>query len=262
MFQYFKAFWDWAEENPDKVNATNAAIYFHFLHIANFLRWKESFGVTAGQTMSALGIGSVKTYRKHFEELVESGLIQIVKRSTNQYSCHIIALPKITQPPTQADTDHMPEHLPSTYPSDDPIHKTIKDNKELKDIEDFNSEKKIKRPPKQKKNKEVLFRDSPYFDNPVLFMDEWSATKTAEQYPQIDPLALYESIKLTTDATDKYRYANWMAAAQNWAKRDPKQYFARTGIEQFSRGTQELHRRNETLSKLAFDPITGRPWDE
>lgn len=116
--------------------------------------------------------------------------------------------------------------------------------------------------PKQKKNKEVLFRDSPYFDNPVLFMDEWSATKTAEQYPQIDPLVLYESIKLTTDATDKYRYANWMAAAQNWAKRDPKQYFARTGIEQFSRGTQELHRRNETLSQLAFDPITGRPWDE
>lgn len=126
MFEYFKFYWDWADQNPDKVNTTAAAIYFHFLHIANSLRWKESFGVTAGQTMEALGIGSVKTYRKHFDELIEYGLIEIKKRSTNQYSCHVIALPKITYPVT----DHVPNQLPTidltTYPSYDPIHKTNK----------------------------------------------------------------------------------------------------------------------------------------
>jgi hypothetical protein len=130
MFEYFKAYWDWADQNSDKVNTTSAAIYFHFLHIANTLRWKESFGVTAGQTMEALGIGSVKTYRKHFEELIEFGLIEIKKRSTNQYSCHVIALPKITYP----TTDHVPNQLPTMYLSDAPIHKTIKTDKTIKNI--------------------------------------------------------------------------------------------------------------------------------
>jgi hypothetical protein len=138
MFDYFKAFWDWADKNPDRVNTTTAAIYFHFLHIANSLRWKESFGVTAGQTMEALGIGSVKTYRKHFEELIEVGLIEIKKRSINQYSCHVIALPKITQPTTDHVTYHVPNQLPSNdltnYPSDAPIHKTNKTVKTDKTI--------------------------------------------------------------------------------------------------------------------------------
>ena len=138
MFDYFKAFWDWADKNPDRVNTTTAAIYFHFLHIANSLRWKESFGVTAGQTMEALGIGSVKTYRKHFEELIEVGLIEIKKRSINQYSCHVIALPKITQPTTDHVPYHVPNQLPSNgttnYPSDDPIHKTNKTVKTDKTI--------------------------------------------------------------------------------------------------------------------------------
>lgn len=147
MFEYFKAFWIWADENPDKVNTTSAAMYFHFLHIANSLRWKESFGVTAGQTMSSLGIGSVKTYRKHFEELIDNGLIEIKKRSVNQYSCHVIALPKITQP----TTDHVPNQLPTigptNYLSDAPIHKTnktSKDYKESKDNEDSGVSKETK----------------------------------------------------------------------------------------------------------------------
>ena len=147
IFDYIRTYWDWAEENPEKVNTTNAAIYFHFLHIANSLRWKKSFGVTAGQTMSALGIGSVKTYRKHFEELIESGLVEIVKRSTNQYSCHIIALPKITQAPTYHVHDHLPEQLPTTYLSSAPIHNTLEDNKdneEKKDIKEVSSETKPK----------------------------------------------------------------------------------------------------------------------
>jgi hypothetical protein len=138
MFEYFKAYWDWADQNAEKANATTAAIYFYFLHLANSLRWKESFGITAGQTMAAVGIGSVKTYRKHFDELIESGLIEIRKRSINQYSCHVIALPKITEAVTQAMTQAGVEHLPKqgsgTYPSDAPIHKTIKTVKTDKTI--------------------------------------------------------------------------------------------------------------------------------
>jgi hypothetical protein len=138
MFEYFKAYWDWADQNAEKANATTAAIYFYFLHLANSLRWKESFGITAGQTMAAVGIGSVKTYRKHFDELIESGLIEIRKRSINQYSCHVIALPKITEAVTQAGVEHLPKQGSGTYPSNDPsdahIHKTIKTVKTDKTI--------------------------------------------------------------------------------------------------------------------------------
>jgi hypothetical protein len=140
MFEYFKAYWDWADQNAEKANATTAAIYFYFLHLANSLRWKESFGITAGQTMAAVGIGSVKTYRKHFDELIENGLIEIRKKSINQYSCHVIALPKITEAVTQAMTQaglgHLPKQGSGTYlsddPSSDPIHKTIKIDKTIK----------------------------------------------------------------------------------------------------------------------------------
>ena len=151
MFEYFKRYWDWADQNPEDVNATSAAMYFYFLHLANTLRWRDSFGVTAGQTMAAIGIGSVKTYRKHFEELIKFGLIEIKKRSINQYSCHVIALPKITQPTTQAGVDHVPKQGSGIYLSDDlstdPIHKTnktSKDSKENKDNEDSGVSKETK----------------------------------------------------------------------------------------------------------------------
>ena len=255
-----KQYWEWADENPTKSNPSTAGLYFYFLRLANELNWKNEFSISSTQVMGVLSV-NYNTYKKYFDVLVESGLIKIVRQSKNQFSANIIALSNFNSARNKARNKASEKLVKKQDESSHDIHKTI-DYKDCKDYKDILGEKKIDAPTKQKKNKEVLFRDSPYFDNPVLFMDEWSATKTAEQYPQIDPLVLYESIKLTTDATDKYRYANWMAAAQNWAKRDPKQYFARTGIEQFSRGTQELHRRNETLSKLAFDPITGRPWDE
>lgn len=228
MFEYFKAYWDWADENPDKVNTTAAAIYFHFLHIANSLRWKESFGVTAGQTMEALGIGSVKTYRKHFDELIEYGLIEIKKRSTNQYSCHVIALPKITHPVA----DHVPNQLPTidltTYPSYDPIHKTNKSIKKDKTIKTKGAD-----------------LEKAYFDNPkvneafIEFLKNRVALKKAPTQKAAD-LLVNEARKLYKNADEAIQGIN-QSIMKGWAglfpldtKKTPKPEQPQT----FSRSSQ------------------------
>jgi hypothetical protein len=265
MFEYFKAYWDWADQNPDKANATTAAIYFYFLHLANSLRWRESFGITAGQTMAAVGIGSAKTYRKHFDELLESGLVEIRKRSINQYSCHVIALPKITEAVTQAGVGHLPKQGSGTYlsddPSSDPIHKTNKTSKDYKDFEDIkpdsiesnpitiepdsiqlytSSPQKKKVPPKKKDHR---FADSIYCDDPDLFIEHWMQTETARAYPDTDPLKVYTTLKTSSDASSKYTYANWISAAQNWVKRNPAEY-KRTYI---TASGQQLHHSDQAM---------------
>lgn len=126
MFDYFNHFWKWSGENTDKVTPTATAIYFYILHVANSLNWKESFSLSSTQIMNGCGIANYKTYKKHFDELVENGFVKIVKQSTNQYSANIIALVKNTEAHTTALPRQVPEQDSSTYQSNDHIHKTIK----------------------------------------------------------------------------------------------------------------------------------------
>ena len=132
MFDYFNGYWNWASINPNKVNSTSTAIYFYILSIANELHWKESFGLSATQIMNGVNIATYKTYKKHFDELVENGLIKVVQPSINQYKCNVLALVKFTiaQPKQSIEQDQ------STNQSTTHIHKTIKEVKEYKDNKD------------------------------------------------------------------------------------------------------------------------------
>jgi predicted transcriptional regulator len=132
MFDYFNGYWNWASINPNKINSTSTAIYFYILSIANELHWKESFGLSATQIMNGVNIATYKTYKKHFDELVENGLIKVVQPSINQYKCNVIALVKFTiaQPKQSIEQDQ------STNQSTTHIHKTIKEVKENKEYKD------------------------------------------------------------------------------------------------------------------------------
>ena len=132
MFEYFNGYWNWASINPNKINSTSTAIYFYILSIANELHWKESFGLSATQIMNGVNIATYKTYKKHFDELVENGLIKVVQPSINQYKCNVIALVKFTiaQPKQSIEQDQ------STNQSTTHIHKTIKEVKENKEYKD------------------------------------------------------------------------------------------------------------------------------
>lgn len=132
MFDYFNGYWNWASINPNKVNHTSTAIYFYILSIANELHWKESFGLSSTQIMNGVNIANYKTYKKHFDELVENGLIKVVQPSINQYKCNVLALVKFTiaQPKQSIEQDQ------SNYQSTTHIHKTIKEVKENKEYKD------------------------------------------------------------------------------------------------------------------------------
>jgi len=128
MFNYFNSFWNWAHENPEKVNPNNISIYFYFLSIANQLNWRSSFGLSSTQIMNGIGIKSYKTYKKHLDELVGNGLILITKESKNQYQCNQFALVNFTEALTKASPKHLPKQVQSTSHN----HKTNIDSKDIK----------------------------------------------------------------------------------------------------------------------------------
>jgi hypothetical protein len=74
------------------------------------------------------------------------------------------------------------------------------------------------------KNKDHRFSDSIYAMDVDLFIEHWNQTETAKAYPEIDPFKVYKTLKTSSEATIKYTYSNWMAAAQNWVKRNPNEY--------------------------------------
>ena len=74
------------------------------------------------------------------------------------------------------------------------------------------------------KKKDHRFSDSIYANDVDLFIDHWNQTEAAKAYPQTDALKVYTTLKTSSEATIKYTYSNWMAAAQNWVKRNPNEY--------------------------------------
>jgi hypothetical protein len=113
---------------------------------------------------------------------------------------------------------------------------------------------------KSEKRKAHLFRNSKYHNNPELFIHDFTSTKTFQRHPEIDPQLLFDDIQTSTDATDKYKYTDWLAAAQNWCKRDVKRYTKRT----FHTNPADNRMAEQIARVIAnpIDPITGRPWNE
>jgi hypothetical protein len=134
MFEYFAFYWNWADTNSDKHSPTLAGMYFYLLRLANDLHWKETFTITSTQIMNCVGIGNYKTYKKHLDQLVEFGLVEMIKPSSNQYTANVIGLVKNTK----ANTKAVPKQVPKQYQSTSHIHKTIKDSKDIEDIKDIN----------------------------------------------------------------------------------------------------------------------------
>jgi hypothetical protein len=139
MFEYFNGFWNWALNNPEKNNPTVTAIYFYILNVANELRWKESFGLSSTQIISAVGVSNYKTYKKNLDILVENGLIKIVVQSKNQYQCNIFGLVKFTEASPKQNQSKA-EAKKKQGESNAHNHKTIKEDIDNINNKDFFAE--------------------------------------------------------------------------------------------------------------------------
>jgi hypothetical protein len=114
--------------------------------------------------------------------------------------------------------------------------------------------------PASKKRREHFFRDSKYYQNQELFIEDFKKTKAFRLNPDIDIEKLYDDIETSTNAKDKYKYVNWIDAAQNWFKLKPQYYTKRT----FHVNPSD-NRMAEQIARVVANPInplTGRPWDD
>ena len=129
-----RSWFNWCFENPEKIAPNHTALYFFIIEHCNRLGWKKKFGLPTTMAMEAIGMRSYKSYIRTFRDLVQFGFIELVQKSTNQYSANIIALVYLTKAPTKALDKAMLKHstkqVQSTGESKDSIDKQRTNNKE------------------------------------------------------------------------------------------------------------------------------------
>ena len=144
MFEYFNGFWKWAENNGEKNSPNITAMYFYLVHINNSLGWRESFTITSTHAMNHLGIGAFNTYKNTIDKLEEHGLIVIVERSKNQFTCTRIALLKLLKANTKASAKQLTKQVESIVENKVSIHKTLLNDIDLLNDKDYlNGENEI-----------------------------------------------------------------------------------------------------------------------
>jgi hypothetical protein len=131
-YELSRNFFDWAFENPEKINPSHIAIFFFATEHQNRLGGKTKFGFPTQMVMDALGIKKYQTYIKYFNDLVDWGFFILVEKSRNQYSANIIsinyAMPKNGKALDKAFIKHRAKQIESNGQSKDSIDK--QDNKE------------------------------------------------------------------------------------------------------------------------------------
>ena len=111
---FTKQWFEFVDENPEKIKPTHAALWHYLVELNNKLKWKEKFGVPTDYTMRMIGVKNYKTYKNTLNDLIKWGFIQMVTKSSNQYNASVIALVKFTKPNTKAS----PKQVQSTVDID------------------------------------------------------------------------------------------------------------------------------------------------
>lgn len=139
IYNLSRNYWDFAFENPEVIKPSHAALYFFAIEQSNRLGWKKKFSLPSTMSMEALGIKSYNTYINTLNDLVSFGFIEMVQRSTNQYSANIIALSNFNKALDKAldkalvkhSTKHTSKQSESTVQSIDSIDIPIYNNTNL-----------------------------------------------------------------------------------------------------------------------------------
>ena len=137
-YELSRNWFDFVFENPDKVNPNHTALYFFIIEHCNRLGWSEKIALPCHTAMAGMGCKSYNTYKKTFEDLITFGAIELIQRSTNQYTANIIALLKFDKALNKALDKAMQKHLTkqmkSTVQSTCNIDKHINNTKTNKQL--------------------------------------------------------------------------------------------------------------------------------
>lgn len=128
-YEMSRRWFDFAFENPEKINPNHAAIYFFAVEHNNRLGWRNKFGYPSQMVMDAIGIKKHSTYIRYFNDLVEWGFFKLIQKSQNQYSSNIIslnnALPKNGRALDKAIVNHRDKQTETMWQSKRSIDKPI-----------------------------------------------------------------------------------------------------------------------------------------
>jgi hypothetical protein len=126
-YQLTRQWFEWRFNNPGKLSAGHAELYFYIVDRWNYFGQKAEFGLPRLHTMEVLSIGSRNTYKKLFGDLIEHGFIKLIRESCNQYHhSSIIGLSKFEQAPdTPLDTPTEQAVEQAVEQAPDPIDKPI-----------------------------------------------------------------------------------------------------------------------------------------
>ncbi len=133
-----RKWFDWAFENPERINPNHTALYFFIIEHCNRLGWKEKFGLPTTMAKEAIGIRSYNTYINTLNDLVQFGFVNLIEKSKNQYSSNIVALSNFDKAPDKALDKAMVKHVTKQGESIDSINKqeTI-NNKHIPELSEF-----------------------------------------------------------------------------------------------------------------------------
>src|ERR1035437_977654 len=101
-----KQWFDFTRSNPEKIRPHHTALYFYCIDQCNRLGWAEKFGLPTDLTQKTTGISDYRMYVRTLNELIEWGFLELLQKSTNQYTCNIIALVKNVKATSKASPKH------------------------------------------------------------------------------------------------------------------------------------------------------------
>jgi hypothetical protein len=217
-YELTERWFSFVSENSDKVDCKHTALYLYIVELFNKRQWVEVLGLPTDYTMSVLNIGSYKTYKKTFDELVQFGFIKQVEVSKNQYSSTKISLVSASVKNTKASPKHLPKQVQSTSSIIKLINietiKLINIDLLTEILKDESNKKELVR---LKKDLEKLLPEKPKTEPDDLFdkfwnlydkkkgkdktILQWGKLKTEEKEKAIEGVSFYQKYQPET----KYR---------------------------------------------------------
>lgn len=123
IFDLIKRWHEFAFENTDKIKTIHGSLYFYIIYLNNRLDWTTKFQLPSDKAMHYVGVKDYRTYSIALSNLVEWGFIEIITKSTNNYTATTISI--LLKVAIVINPKAIPSHTPKT-----PLHKqTNKTNK-------------------------------------------------------------------------------------------------------------------------------------
>lgn len=166
-YQLTRQWFEWKFNNPGKMSAGHAELYFYIIDRWNYFSQKTEFGLPRVHTMEVLSIGSHNTYKKLLNDLVDNGFVKIIRESSNQYHhTTIIGLSKID--------------IPFSTPLETPSEKASDTIDNLKNYENNESKEELNSKPEAKPKKNPIAKKTqfvpPTFEQIEAYFHEHGAS--------------------------------------------------------------------------------------